>query len=284
LREDHSLFLFLITLLDGVGMSSQPLTAREKERILRAVEEDREFRLALMGLLGMKEILERILGLEKRYQKLEERFARVEERLAKLEEKFAKLEERLAKVEERLTKLEERFAELEERFARLEERYQRLEERFAKLEERFAKLEERQARLEEEMGEFRRLIFVIAHRFGVISESAFREAMRYVVEDSLGAGEVERVVLEDREGMVYGHPSIVEVDVVIKDDKHIIVEIKSRVSRGDVGEVYRMGKLYERAKGVRPELVIVGGFIDRDAARLAKRLGVRIVPAVEQVV
>ena len=263
MREDHSLFLFLITLLDGVGMSSQPLTAREKERILRAVEEDREFRLALMGLLGMKEILERILGLEKRYQKLEERFARVEERLAKLEE---------------------RFAELEERFARLEERYQRLEERFAKLEERFAKLEERQARLEEEMGEFRRLIFVIAHRFGVISESAFREAMRYVVEDSLGAGEVERVVLEDREGMVYGHPSIVEVDVVIKDDKHIIVEIKSRVSRGDVGEVYRMGKLYERAKGVRPELVIVGGFIDRDAARLAKRLGVRIVPAVEQVV
>ncbi len=258
-------------------MPTQPLTAKEKERFLRAVEEDREFRLALMGLLGMKEILERILGLEERFAKLEERFARIEQRQTRLEERFAELEERFAKLEERFAKLEERYQELERRFAELEER-------FAKLEERLARLEERQARLEEEMSEFRRLIFVIAHRFGVISESAFREAMRYVVEDSLGAGEVERVVLEDREGIVYGHPSIVEVDVVIKDDKHVIVEIKSRVSRGDVGEVYRIGSLYERVKGVRPELVIVGGFIDRDAARLAKKLGVRIVPAVEQVV
>jgi len=250
-------------------MTSQSLTAEEKEKFLRAVEEDREFRLALMGLLGMKEILDRIIRLEERFARLEERQQQLEERQLELEKKFARLEER--------------FARLEERFARLEERQQELERKFAELEERFVRLEERQLRLEEEMRETRRLTFVIARRFGIISESPFREGMKYVVEEVLGAGEVKRMILRDDKGLVYGHPTDVEVDVVIKDDKHVIVEVKSRVSKGDVAEAFRVGKLYERVEGVRPEVVIVGGFIDRDADRLAKKLGVRIVPAVEQV-
>ena len=61
------------------------LTAAEKERLLRAVEEDRGFRYALMGLLGFKEILDRITKLEERQQKLEERFTKLEERVGGLE-------------------------------------------------------------------------------------------------------------------------------------------------------------------------------------------------------
>jgi len=36
----------------------------ENERILRALEEDREFRYALIGLVGFKEILDRIVMFE----------------------------------------------------------------------------------------------------------------------------------------------------------------------------------------------------------------------------
>ncbi len=236
------------------------LSKEEKERILRTLEVDREFRYALMGLLGFSEILDRIT-------KIEERIVRLEERQQKLEEKFAELEER--------------FAKLEERFAKLEERQQKLEERLARLEERFAELEERFLRIEEEMRETRRVVTVIAHRFGVISEDAFRQAMRYVVQDVLGVARVDRWVYKDEEGFVYGYPSIVDVDVVVRDSEHILIEIKSRVSKADVSELYRIGKLYEKVEKVKPRLVIVGGFIDSDARDLAKRLGVEIIPIIE---
>lgn len=97
------------------------LSAEEKERFLRAVEEDREFRYALMGLLGFKELLERFARLEERQARLEERQQRLEERQQRLEERFARLEERFAKLEERQQKLEEelvkvrRLAELNRR-------------------------------------------------------------------------------------------------------------------------------------------------------------------------
>ena len=120
------------------------LSREEKEKLLRALEEDREFRYALMGLLGFKEVLDRI--------------------------------------------------------TKLEERQQKLEERFAKLEERVARLEERVARLEEEMRETRRVLMVVCHRFGILSEKAFREGLKYVVEEVLGVAKVEKRVLKDEKG------------------------------------------------------------------------------------
>ena len=150
-----------------------------------------------------------------------------------------------------------------------------------KLEEKFAQLEERFAKIEEEMRETRRVLTVIAHRFGVISESSFREGMKYVVEEILGAAKVTRLTLWDEEGIVYGHPTEVEVDVVIRDDTHILVEVKSRVSKGDVAELYRAGLLYEKVHGVKPKLLIIGGFVDNNSWRTASELGVEIRPIIK---
>ncbi len=55
-----------------------------KEELLELLEKDKEFRYAVAGLLGYKEILERITSLE-------ERVIRLEERIVSLEEKFDKL-------------------------------------------------------------------------------------------------------------------------------------------------------------------------------------------------
>ena len=269
-------------------MTGVSLNREEKQRILKAIEEDREFRYALMGLLGFSEILERITKLEEGQQRLAERFAELEERFAKLEERFARLEERVTKLEERFAELEERVIKLEERLAKLEERVTKLEERFARLEERFAELEERQqkleervAKLEERLETLNRTVIVIAHRFGILSESGFREGMKYVIEDILGVAEVDKWVYYDEEGMVYGFPSIVEVDLVIKDSQHILIEVKSRVSRGDVLELHRIGKLYEKVNNVKPKLLIIGGFIDKMARKIAQKMGVEIKPILE---
>ncbi len=190
--------------------------------------------------------------------------------------------ERYQRLEELFAKLEERFAELAERQQRLEERQQRLEERFQELEEMFLQVEKRLARVEEELGETRRILTVLAYSFGVVSEAGLREALRFVVEEVLGAGRVERVVLRDDECIVLGHPSTVEVDVSVRDDMHVLVEVKSRATRWDVAEMYRIGLLYERHRRVKPRLVIVAGFIDPEAIELAAKLGVELKPAIKE--
>lgn len=65
------------------------LNSAEKERFLRALEEDREFRHAVMGLLGFREVLERITRLEDRFARLEEEFLELRKAQQRLEERVA---------------------------------------------------------------------------------------------------------------------------------------------------------------------------------------------------
>jgi len=163
----------------------------------------------------------------------------------------------------------------------LAEHSKRLEELSKRLEEHSKILAEHSKRIEEsakEVRDFRRTVTVIAHRFGVLSEEGFRDAMRYVVEEVFGVAKVERWVYNDVEGFVYGIPSIVEVNLLIKDKKHILLEVKSRVSRGDVMELHKIRELYEKITGIKPRSAIMGGLIDRGAKELAEKLGVEIIP------
>ena len=62
-----------------------------------------------------------------------------------------------------------------------------------------------------------------------MSEEAFREGLRGVVEKELGF-KVERWSCYDSEGIVYGYPSQVEVDVVVHDEKILLIEITSHAT------------------------------------------------------
>ena len=98
------------------------LSIEEKKRFLKALEEDLEFRYAIMDLLGFKEILDRITRLEERQQRLEERQQKLEERFAQLEERFIKLEERVARIEEGLEQLSRTVTVIAHRFDILTEK------------------------------------------------------------------------------------------------------------------------------------------------------------------
>jgi len=89
-------------------------------------------------------------------------------------------------------------------------------------------------------------------------------------------GKVERWTCQDSEGLVFGHPGIVEADLVVRDEEHILVEVKSSVSRGDVYEFWRIGRLYERVEGVKPRLAIVSPYVDGEAKKAADRLGIEV--------
>jgi hypothetical protein len=170
---------------------------------------------------------------------------------------------------------------IEEHSKRLEEHSKRIEELTKVVQEHGKVLAEHSKRIEEltkEVRELSRIVNVVAHRFGVLSEESFREAMRYVVEEVFGVAKVEKWVYNDAEGFVHGIPAVIEVDVVIRDREYILLEVKSRVGRGDVYELSKVGKLYEKVTGVKPRLAIIGGFMDRGVKEMAERLGVEIIP------
>jgi len=72
---------------------TQVLTKEEKERILRTLEEDKEFRYAVAGLIGMREILERLDKIEEEQKKIWEEVKLLREGQQKLWEEVKSLRE-----------------------------------------------------------------------------------------------------------------------------------------------------------------------------------------------
>ncbi len=275
----------------STGMDSEAL----KRLLLELLRSDPVFRRAAAAELGLLELLERMGRLEERMGEHTAAIRALQEQAVKLWEAVKTLQERVVGLEERMVKLEERVAKLEEQMVKLWEAVKALEERIAKLEEHMVKLQEQVVKLwekveehsrvirrfEERFSELQRLTYAVAHRFGVISEAAFREALKDVIEEIFGVGSVSKLTLRDEEGIVYGYPSEVDIDVVVRDKQHVIIEVKSRVDPGDVRIAALKARLYEKVYGVKPRVLIVAGLVHPKAYEAAARLGVEIKPAVK---
>ncbi|MEM2021923.1 MAG: DUF3782 domain-containing protein [Zestosphaera sp.] len=267
-----------------------------KTGFLKLLKEDEEFRYAIAGLIGFEEVLKEIKTLQqqtvensKRIEEhsrvLEEHSKRIEELSKRIEEHSRVLEEHSKRIEELSKRIEEHSRVLEEHSKRIEELSKRIEEHSRVLEEHSKRIEELSKRVEEHskvlsehgkrIEELALGIQALGARWGLLAEDTFRNGVRGLVEEYFG-GKVEEWIYRDAEGFVFGYPSIVEVDLVVKDGKHVLVEIKSSASRADVFELWRMGQLYERVKGVRPALVIVSPYVERAAEEVAKELDIEI--------
>ena len=174
-------------------------------------------------------------------RKLEERMATKDD-LKKLEEKMATKEE-LKRLEERVNSIEERMATKED--------LKRLEERIATKEE----LRAVETSLREEIRKLWLALNALGARWGVFSEDAFRSGVRELLKD---AGYiVDRWVYYDDKGYVYGYPSEVELDIIIKDGRTLAVEITSALRRGDLQQIRRKVELFSTVTGRRVDAVYV---------------------------
>jgi len=125
-----------------------------------------------------------------------------------------------------------------------------------------------------------RRLDALGARWGIMSEKAFREGLRGVVEKELGF-KVERWTAYDEEGRVFGFPSEVEVDVAVRDGKVILIEITSHARAPDVAVFKRKAELYAEKEGRRPDrLIIITPYADEDAVKAAERLGIEIYTGV----
>ena len=268
--------------------------ANLRGELLRLLREDEEFRLAVMGLIGYADLKSSVDRLVEAVNELTRAIKSHDERLARLENAVEELTKIVKAHEERLAKLEERMTNVEDRLSRIEAAIEELTKIVKAHEERLAKVEDRLTRLETvveklanavsvhsmRLDSFDRRLMALGARWGVESEEAFRNAMRGVVEGILGVATVGKWVYFDKDGVVYGHPSQVEVDVAIRDGTHILIEIKASASSGDALEFSRVGKLYETITGIKPRLVMVTPFIDDRGLEAARTLGIEVYTSV----
>jgi len=214
-------------------------------------------------------LIEAQTGVAERVARLEEVVAQLVEAQARLEEAMAQLAERVGRLEEAMAQLAERVGRLEEAMAQLAERVGRLEEAMAQLAERVGRLEARMVRMEERL--MRRLT-AFGARWGLRSERAWREGMRAVLEAT--GFDVERWVAFDASGMVFDAPSDVELDVIIRDGKIIIVELRTSVSREMLPTMERKVKFYEQQTGRKVDRrILITPWYEPGADAIARRWG-----------
>ena len=128
--------------------------------------------------------------------------------------------------------------------------------------------------------DFNLSISALGARWGFSAEEAFREGIRGVLGE-LGFT-VDKWEVYDKEGTVFGVPGVIETDVLIRDEQHILIEIKSSMSRGDVAAFINKAKLYERLVGVKPLLVIISPFVYDDARERALQENIKVYTRVRE--
>jgi len=213
-------------------------------------------------------------------------FAQVNERLDRHQEILERHEREMERLREDFNR---GFLQVNERLDRHEREIERLREDFnrgfAQVNERLDRHEREIERLREDFNrgflQVNRRLDALGARWGLLAEEAFRDGLKGLLERRFNV-RVEQWKAMDSEGLVFGYPQEVEVDVAVTDSEHILIEVKASVSQEDVSVFVRKGGFYERLLGVRPRLILVSPYVHPRAVDAARALGVEIHTSLEE--
>lgn len=221
----------------------------------------------------------------------EENIERLYRELVRLREESEKRwQEYLKDREESQKRWEENQKRWEEQKKLWEENQRRWEENQRRWEKQKKLWEENQKRWEEqaqinrellqEIKSLRRLydtgIGALGARWGLRAESTFREAIKAILEEDFPV-KVERYLAEDEEGYVFGRPDQVELDLIIRDGRVLVAEIKSSVSKGDMYILKKKVEFYQKKEGKKPDRVLViSPMVEDRAKELAQEYGFEV--------
>jgi hypothetical protein len=130
---------------------------------------------------------------------------------------------------------------------------------------------------------FEQTMGALGTRWGLHSEAAFRNALAGILKDVSGV-EVIRILDYDDEGLVFGRPEQIDLDLIIQDGLLIIAELKASVTKSDVHYFDRKVQFYEKKHTrLATRKLIISPQVDQYAVPLARKLGIEIFSYVEEV-
>ncbi|MGB9730323.1 MAG: DUF3782 domain-containing protein [Thermoprotei archaeon] len=233
------------------------------EEFLTRLEKDKKFRLTVAGLIGYKEILERLSEHDKKFEEL----------MMELKRHGDILQEHTKILQEHTRILREHTDILQEHTKKLSEH----DRKFEKLDKKISSLEKSidllGKRIEVTIGSMGR-------RWGTDLERTTLEIFRKILEQKgIEPGEVSKFRLKDTDGTYTGmRGKIIDIDILIKDDKLYIIEVKSYAELDHIQTLYEKIKPIEKALNRKVEKVfIVAVNIDEEAYEKAKELGIETI-------
>jgi len=211
--------------------------------------------------------------------------ARLDELVAaqkQTEKTVSELVEAQKRTDQALAELAAAQKRTDQALAELAAAQKRTEQTVAELAVGMKELREAQKQTEKQVARLDRTMYAVGARWGIHSETSFREALKGILTD-LGF-EVERYLRQDTEGSVHGHPAQVELDVVIRDGKLILLEIKSSMSKSEVYTLERVVKFYEKQEGQSVDRkMIVCPFLKPGAMEAAEGLGIEVFTDISEI-
>jgi hypothetical protein len=284
-------------------MTTESLKEAIKRELPEFLRSDPDFRAYILELTrqeyaGRTETHDRFYDLLAELRRdREEQTRKWDEQKHKEEAQNRKWEENQAEIrrdrEEQTRKWEENQAELrhdrEEQTRKWEEnqaevRHDR-EEQTRKWEEQNRKWDENQAEVREEFKRIHEDILALAQkhergigalgsRWGMQSEKAFRDALAGILEKNFGV-QVLNVNEFDDQGVVFGRPDQVELDVIIQNGLLLICELKSSIDKAGMYSFERKARFYEqRHQRTANRLIVISPMIDARARKVAELLGI----------
>ena len=136
-----------------------------------------------------------------------------------------------------------------------------------------------QKRTEDELVLFRRTFMAqvggLGARWGLQTEEAFRQGMRAILQEV--GFTAERFLESDATGHVFGYPEQIELDVVVKNGRVLVVEIKSSLDRANVYIFARKVEFYVQHTGRQVNRrLIISPYADNRAKEVGLQLGIEI--------
>jgi hypothetical protein len=259
-------------------MTTESLKDTTKRELPEWLRQDPDFRAYVMELTRYA-YAPRDATQDRFYEMLAELRRDREEQTRKWEEQRAELrqdrEDQARKWGEHARKWEEQRAELqqdrEDRARKWDEHNRTWDEHKAEMREEFRRVYESIKAIADKHD---RSIGALGSRWGLQSEKAFRDALAGILERKLDV-QVVNVNEYDDEGVVFGRPDQVELDVIIKNGLLIICELKSSIDEAGMYSFERKARFYEkRHQRQANRLIVISPMIDARASRVAERLGI----------
>ena len=245
------------------------------EMIRKLEEVDPKVREAFLCLIDEVEAKSQVISigrgdfneLKDVVQRLAEAQDRTEQKVGKLAETQEQTEQKVGKLAEAQERTEQKVGELAEAQERTEQKVGELAEAQNKLtqaqdrtEERVEELAEAQVRTEkkvEELAEIQKQGFhsltnqiaALGSRWGIYNEGTFRSTIRGLLSKMKG--------VEVREGY-YGDR---QIDVIIRNGEHVMLEITSRMHAKDIKKIYSSADDYKTKEGIEPSLMVATSYI-----------------------
>lgn len=270
------------------------LSREEKERFLRTLEVDEEFRLAVAAKLGILEILNELKKLREDLNKIAEillehdrKLSRIEnelkeqaKRLKEHDEKLDRIEKKLSEHDERLKRIEEKLKEHDEKFNRIEEKLSEHDEKFRRIEEKLSEHDERLSKIERKLEEHDKRFDKIEKRLGrvelelgALAESFYTKTLLDDLKENIRE-RGEKILMKRRNYRIDNQ----EIDLLLETDRSVyVVEVKIKPKVEDIGRLLSKVELVSKrfaGKNIIP--ILVGALVGKDVEEQAKLKGIEV--------